>query len=146
MFHNRLAKGMRLQSDPTIILWDVATIGRNAHQYSQGRHLRANRLQHLHDCGSTTVGPIATLGEMQLAAAMRPEKSPYLYFVSRNDGTHVFTSTYEDHQKAVKQFQLDRKARENKSWRDLTSRRRSLKSLSSGISAFGAKCWYRVAR
>lgn len=42
--------------------------------------------------------------------------------MSQNDGTHIFSENYKDHHNAVKKFQLDRKAREGKSWRDLQKR------------------------
>jgi UPF0755 protein len=48
-----------------------------------------------------------------------PAETKYLYFVSRNDGTHVFSHTYQEHLNWVKQTQLNAAAREGKSWRDL---------------------------
>jgi UPF0755 protein len=63
-------------------------------------------------------GPIANPGREALAAVMKPADGDYFYFVSRNDGTHVFTKTYQDHLKAVANFQLNPAAREGKSWRD----------------------------
>jgi len=53
-----------------------------------------------------------------MLAAINPADSRFLYFVSQNNGTHVFTSTYKDHQKAVTKFQLDPAAREGHSWRE----------------------------
>jgi len=64
-------------------------------------------------------GPIANPGIESLRAALNPAQSEHLFFVSRNDGTHVFTSTYKQHKEAVAKFQLDAKMREGKSWRDL---------------------------
>jgi len=55
-------------------------------------------------------------------AALNPESTNYLYFVSHNDGTHEFTENYEDHKKAVAKYQLDKKAREGRSWRDLNKK------------------------
>jgi UPF0755 protein len=50
-------------------------------------------------------GPIANPGRAALAAVMRPDKSPYLYFVSKNDGTHRFSSTLAEHEAAVVKYQ-----------------------------------------
>ncbi|MEK6555813.1 MAG: endolytic transglycosylase MltG [Bdellovibrionota bacterium] len=122
VFHNRLMKKMRLQSDPTIIygIW-VAT------QKEKMNITKADILAptpyNTYTTAALPVGPIANPGYEALAAAVRPLVSENLYFVSRNDGTHVFTTTYEDHNKAVKSFQLNRQAREGKSWRDLQKRK-----------------------
>ena len=64
-------------------------------------------------------GPISNPGIEALQAAGSPEPSAYLFFVSKNDGTHVFTTDYKAHTSAVGTFQLNSKAREGKSWRDL---------------------------
>ncbi len=145
MFHNRLAKGMRLQSDPTIILWDVATIGRNAHQYSQGRHLKPTAYN-TYTIAALPVGPIANLGEDALASAMRPEKSPYLYFVSRNDEPTSSRRPMKTIKKREAISAGSQGAREQVLVAISPAAGDHCKSLSAGISAFGAKCWYRVAR
>ena len=62
---------------------------------------------------------ISNPGKEALLAAMKPASTNYLYFVSRNDGTTAFSETLEQHNKAVQDFQLNPKARENKSWKDL---------------------------
>jgi UPF0755 protein len=64
------------------------------------------------------IGPIANPGKQAIEAALHPNQSSFLYFVSHNDGTHEFSQTLEAHNQAVKKFQLDPKAREGKSWRD----------------------------
>lgn len=114
VFHNRLKKKMRLQSDPTTIygIW---------HRY-RGNLSRADLSdQNEHNTymiPALPVGPIGNPGREAIQAALHPSLSDYLYFVSHNDGTHEFTRTYEDHLAAVKKFQIDRKEREGKSWRD----------------------------
>ncbi|HAG91639.1 MAG TPA: endolytic transglycosylase MltG [Bdellovibrionales bacterium] len=118
VFHNRLKKGMRLQSDPTIIYGYWVENGEPL------RNIRKSDIQkgtpyNTYRVKALPVGPVANPGAEALKAAMLPAQSDYLYFVSRNDGTHVFTHTYSDHQKAVRDFQLNRKAREGKSWRNL---------------------------
>jgi UPF0755 protein len=50
-------------------------------------------------------GPIANPGRSTLEAVLRPADVPYLYFVSRNDGTHVFSATYAEHLRAVNLYQ-----------------------------------------
>lgn len=69
-------------------------------------------------------GPIGNPGREALAAAFRPAMSDYLFFVSKNDGTHVFTTNVKDHNNAVNQWQRTRANREGKSWRDLKKRPR----------------------
>ena len=53
-------------------------------------------------------GPIASPGREALAAVRSPAESDYLYFVSRNDGTHRFSRTYREHELAVNEFQKRR--------------------------------------
>jgi len=72
---------------------------------------------------SLPAGPIANPGKEALWAAVNPAETNYLFFVSRNDGTHVFTEAYKDHAAAVKIFQQNRKMREGKSWRDLKNKK-----------------------
>lgn len=115
VFHNRLRKKMRLQSDPTTIygIWE---------RYS-GNLRRADLLEatpyNTYAIAALPMGPIANPGREALQAALYPATSDFLYFVSHNDGTHEFTRTYEDHLAAVRRWQLNPQAREGKSWRDL---------------------------
>lgn len=118
VFHNRLKKGMRLQSDPTILY------GILVEKKSQVKNITKADITKPTPYNTYTVkalpaGPIANPGREALSAAVNPVESNYLYFVSRNDGTHVFSESYEKHNKAVKTFQLNRKMREGRSWRDL---------------------------
>lgn len=115
VFHNRLKKKMRLQSDPTTIygMWE---------RY-QGNIKRSDLSTYnpynTYVIPSLPVGPIANPGSLAIQAALFPANSDFLFFVSQNDGRHRFTSNYNDHVNAVRKFQLDPKAREGKSWRDL---------------------------
>ncbi len=118
VFHNRLRKKMRLQSDPTTIygIWE-----------SYDGNLRRSDLLKPSPFNTYTVnalpaGPISNPGKEALEAALRPATSQFLFFVSRNDGTHEFTTNLAAHNAAVGKLQRDPKAREGKSWRDLSKK------------------------
>ncbi len=118
VFHNRLKKKMKLQSDPTIIygLWEER--GERTQNIRKGDILSNTRFN-TYVVPGIPAGPIANPGREAIMATLDPEDTEYLFFVSKNDGTHVFTKTYEDHKKAVAQFQLNSAARKGKSWRDM---------------------------
>ncbi len=115
VFHNRLVKKMKLQSDPTTIYGIWSRYHGNLHRSDLSDPSPYNTYY----IAALPVGPISNPGVEAINAALNPAVHHYLYFVSKNDGTHIFTATYEDHVKAVGKFQLDAKAREGKSWRDL---------------------------
>ncbi|WP_413576538.1 endolytic transglycosylase MltG [Bdellovibrio sp. HCB290] len=121
VFHNRLQKGMKLQTDPTIIYGKAETLGKIVINITRA-DLTAPTRYNTYVIPGLPPGPIANPGKEALLAAMNPEKSSYLFFVSQNDGTHVFSEDYKGHQSAVKRYQLDAKAREGRSWRDLKSK------------------------
>jgi UPF0755 protein len=114
VFHNRLKKKMRLQSDPTTIygMWE---------RYQGKIHksdLMEKNLYNTYSIESLPAGPIGNPGKEAIQAALYPAESMFLYFVSHNDGTHEFSKTLEDHNRSVRKFQLDPQARLGKSWRD----------------------------
>lgn len=118
VFHNRLQKKMRLQSDPTTIygIWD---------RYDGNLHkgdMMSETPYNTYYVPGLPLGPISNPGKEALQAALYPSATDFLYFVSHNDGTHEFSRNYEDHLSAVRKFQLDPKAREGKSWRDLNKK------------------------
>ncbi|KYG69083.1 hypothetical protein AZI87_07635 [Bdellovibrio bacteriovorus] len=121
VFHNRLMKKMRLQTDPTVIYGKAERTGKIEINITRADLTTPTRYNTYVIYGLPP-GPIANPGREALLAALRPETSDYLFFVSQNDGTHVFSSDYKGHSAAVQKFQLDRKAREGKSWRDLKKR------------------------
>jgi UPF0755 protein len=121
VFYNRLKKGMKLQTDPTIIYGIAAQTGKVPNNIHREDILKPTKYNTYVITGLPP-GPIANPGREALMAAMNPEATEFLYFVSQNNGTHVFTSKYEDHAAAVKKFQLDAKARAGKSWRDLNKK------------------------
>lgn len=115
VFTNRLKKRMRLQSDPTTVygIW-----GRY-----KGNIRKADLLEmtpyNTYKIPALPEGPISNPSLEAIQAVLSPEQHDYLYFVSKNDGTHIFSKTYQDHERAVDSFQRNAKAREGKSWRQL---------------------------
>ncbi len=115
VFHNRLKKRMRLQSDPTTIYGIFETFNGNLRK----KHLLEKTPYNTYKISGLPLGPIANPGLEAITAVLNPESHNYYYFVSHNDGTHEFTSTYRDHLKAVDKYQKNRRNRKGKSWRDL---------------------------
>lgn len=124
VFHNRMKLNMKLQTDPTVIygIWEKTGVWNK--NISREDLLTPNRYNTYTFTG-LPYGPIANPGYEALRAAFVPAESDFLFFVSRNDGTHVFSKDFGAHQKAVNQFQLNSKAREGKSWRDLQKRQKT---------------------
>ncbi len=123
VFVNRLRKRMRLQTDPTIIYgiylekgtWD-GRIG----QAGLDSPSPYNTYQH----DGLPPGPIANPGLNALKATLHPAETDYLYFVSRGDGTSVFSKDLANHTKAV-QAGLAPGAKDGKSWRNLDQTKRA---------------------
>lgn len=124
VFLNRLRKRMRLQTDPTIIygLWlERGSWDGNIRR----RDLQEKAPYNTYQISGLPPGPIANPGLNALKAVMNPASSDYLYFVSKNNGTHVFSKDYADHNRAVKETQLNKSARQGGSWRDLPAEQRA---------------------
>ena len=115
VFHNRLKKRMRLQSDPTTIYGIYESFTGNLRK----KHLLQKTPYNTYKVFGLPLGPISNPGLESIKAAINPKKHNYLYFVSKNDGTHKFSKNYKEHLKAVTAFQKRRAARKGKSWRDL---------------------------
>lgn len=124
VFHNRLNKKMRLQSDPTIIYGHWVKTGEYLKNIRR-KHITAPSDHNTYTVKALPIGPVSNPGKESLSAALNPVESPYLYFVSRNDGTHVFSKTLKEHNAAVRKFQLNEKARQGKSWRDLNKKKKA---------------------
>lgn len=103
VFHNRLRRGMRLESDPTVI-YAIADFDGNLTR----NHLATSTAYNTYRIFGLPPGPIANPGAAAIRAALFPEETEALYFVSRNDGTHVFSRTYTEHLKAVRRYQSGR--------------------------------------
>jgi UPF0755 protein len=103
VYSNRLKIGMGLQCDPTVI-YALERAGRY-----NGNLTRENLLfdspYNTYRYPGLPPGPIANPGRGSLEAAASPAAVPYLYFVSRNDGTHAFATTLEEHNRNVEEFQ-----------------------------------------
>ncbi len=121
VFHNRLRKGMLLQTDPTIIYGKAMESGKLEINITKADIARPTSYN-TYVIKGLPPGPIANPGKEALLAAVKPVTSSYLYFVSHNDGTHQFSEDYKNHLQAVQKFQLDAKARQGKSWRDLSKK------------------------
>ena len=103
VFINRLKQGMKLQSDPTIIYGLPDYDG----------DIRRKDILYPHPWNTYVIkgippSPIASPGAKAIEAALYPVESKNLFFVSRNDGTHVFSETYAEHSANVVRYQLRR--------------------------------------
>jgi UPF0755 protein len=100
VFHNRLRKKMRLQSDPTAI-YDMDNFkGKIVRSY-----LRRKSPYNTYVIKSLPPGPIANPGVASLRAVLYPAPVNYLYFVSKKDGTHYFSNSLAEHNQAIKRYQ-----------------------------------------
>jgi UPF0755 protein len=104
VFHNRLKKGMKLQSDPTAV-YDVNDFNGNIEK----RDLRRDTPHNTYKIDGLPPGPIANPGIDSLYAALYPAPVGYLYFVSKNDGSHHFSSNLTAHNEAVLKYQIEMK-------------------------------------
>ena len=107
VFLNRLRIGMPLQTDPTVIYAMMRT-GRWNGNITRN-DLQMNHPYNTYRYPGLPPGPIAAPGRASLEAVLNPADVSYLYFVSRNDGTHVFSSTLAEHNRAVSQWQRRRR-------------------------------------
>jgi UPF0755 protein len=102
LFVNRLGRGMKLQTDPTVIYGLLP--GFNGDLTRQD--LASPTPYNTYVIDGLPPGPITNPGEAALAAAVRPDiMQPYLYFVAKNDGTHYFSKTLAEHNRMVNQYQ-----------------------------------------
>lgn len=101
VFLNRLALGMPLQSDPTVIYG----LGERYAGKLRRADLREATPYNTYRIAALPPGPIASPGRESLRAVLFPAESNALYFVSRNDGTHAFSATYAEHRIQVERYQ-----------------------------------------
>jgi UPF0755 protein len=104
VYRNRLKMGMALQCDPTVI-YALERAGRWNGNLTHA-DLQMDSPYNTYRYAGLPPGPIAAPGKASLDAALHPADVPYLYFVSRNDGTHVFATTLAEHLKNVQRWQV----------------------------------------
>lgn len=102
VFTRRLLRGMRLQTDPTVIYGMGAAFDGNLRR----RDLRADTPYNTYTRKGLPPTPIALPGRASIVAALHPELGETLFFVARGDGSHQFSTTLEEHNQAVRKFQL----------------------------------------
>ena len=103
VFVRRLERGMRLQTDPTVIYG----LGENYNGNLRRSDLEADNPYNTYTRGGLPPTPICMPGRASLEAAVHPEPGSALYFVSKGDGTHVFSDTLAEHNRAVARYQLN---------------------------------------
>jgi UPF0755 protein len=106
VFHNRLALGMKLQSDPTAI-YHLDPNG-NSVKTVRKEHLQSDTPHNTYKIKGLPPGPIANPGLDSLRAALYPAKVDYLYFVAKNDGGHHFSTNLAAHNRAVLKYQINK--------------------------------------
>jgi UPF0755 protein len=105
VFVRRLEMGMRLQTDPTVIYGIVSAFDGNLTR----AHLRADNPFNTYTRAGLPPSPIALAGKAAIDAVLHPAEGDALYFVSRGDGSHVFSRTLAEHNRAVRRYQLRRR-------------------------------------
>jgi UPF0755 protein len=105
VYRNRLRIGMPMQADPTVVyaLMRAGTYNGNIRRDDLSMDSPYNTYRY----PGLPPGPIAAPGKASLDAALMPADVPYLYFVSRNDGSHVFAQTLAEHNRNVREFQVE---------------------------------------
>jgi UPF0755 protein len=102
VFINRLRKGMKLQTDPTVIYG----LGDQFQGNLRSRHLREDTPYNTYTRYGLPPSPIALAGAEAVDAVLHPAKTDALFFVARGDGTHQFSNTLKSHNNAVIKYQL----------------------------------------
>jgi UPF0755 protein len=100
VFHNRLQRGIPLQSDPTVI-YALESFDGNIRKAD----LSVDSPYNTYKVRGLPPGPIANPGLASILAALYPTQTDFVYFVARNDGSHQFSVTLDEHNKAVNQYQ-----------------------------------------
>jgi len=104
VFHNRLRKGMRLETDPTVI-YGLKNFNGNLTR----KDLRTPTPYNTYKIKGLPPGPIASPGLAAIEAALYPAETDFLFFVSKKDSTHHFSTNFKDHERAIRKYQLRRR-------------------------------------
>lgn len=104
VFLRRLQAGMRLQTDPTVMYG----VSPDFNDRLRRRHLQTDTPYNTYTRHGLPPTPIAMPGAAAIDAAMSPEPGTAMYFVARGDGSHQFSTTLEEHNRAVARYQLGR--------------------------------------
>lgn len=104
VYRNRMKIGMGLQADPTVV-YALQNAGRYTGNIRRD-DLSIDSPYNTYRYSGLPPGPIAAPGAASLQAALMPANVSYLYFVSRNDGSHVFAKTLAEHNRNVREFQI----------------------------------------
>jgi UPF0755 protein len=107
VFLNRLTKGMRLECDPTVVYGQLL-LDPGFKERLRRRHLQQHTPHNTYLNYGLPPGPICSPGRLAIRAVLQPEKTDFLFFVSRNDGSHEFSRTLQEHNRAVEAFQRSR--------------------------------------
>ncbi len=102
VFIRRLQRRIRLQTDPTVIYGLGASFDGNLTR----AHLEADTAWNTYTREGLPLTPIALPGKASIEASLHPDESENLYFVARGDGSHYFSATLDEHNRAVQQYQL----------------------------------------
>ncbi len=105
VFVRRLKKGMRLQTDPTVIYG----LGDQYKGNLTRAHLRTLTAYNTYQIKGLPPTPIAAPGREAIHAALHPAPGDALYFVAKGDGSHFFSASLDEHSQAVKRFQINRR-------------------------------------
>jgi UPF0755 protein len=109
VYHNRLARGMKLEADPTVIYAHGRRLKR---VWEKNLAVRSPYNTYVH--AGLPPGPICEPGNASLVAALYPAPVPFVFFVAQPDGKHIFSVTYAEHERAigaVKRMQSEARAR-----------------------------------
>jgi len=104
VFLSRMNKRMRLQTDPTVIYG----MGDDFDGNIRRKDLRTDTPYNTYTRAGLPPTPISMVGREAINAVLQPDTTDYLYFVARGDGTHQFSQTLEQHNAAVRKYQLKR--------------------------------------